>query len=1259
MRNFTFRVCIAICAVILFHAASAQTKTNTAILKQAAVQQAGKEKLLKQQLQVLAKEKGWELVIRGKKGYTAVLVGVDDAGMPLYLATENNIVAAATIGTNKLWPGGATGLNLNGSSNNLKNKLALWDGDKVLSTHVELAGRVVQRDGTTIVSDHSTHVAGTMIASGVNPLAKGMSFGQQELVAYDFDNHISEMLNEADNLLVSNHSYGAIAGWSFNVNQNRWEFWGEAGSNEDYKFGYYSIETQIWDSIAYNAPYYLIVKSSGNKRDENGPAVGGTYWRYNASNVMVNAGPRPANISDNDTFDIIPTYGIAKNILTVGAINPISSGYSRPEDAVQATFSSWGPTDDGRIKPDVVADGVGLLSSVGPANNNYDTYSGTSMATPNASGSLMLLQEYYSQLHAGTFLRSASLKGLVIHTADETGIAPGPDYKYGWGLINMAKAAAVITGDNAANPTNLIRENVLNNGGTFSLPVIASGNGTISATLCWTDPKHPVVIPVATALNNPAKKLVNDLDIVIKKGATTYRSWKLNPATPNAAATTGDNTLDNVEKIEITDVVPGDSYTIEVTHKGTLERGSQAYSLIVSGVGSQAYCASAPGSSAGARIDSVSFADIRNKNAAGCTTYSNFTSLTGNVQPGQTLPFFVRLNSCDATNVDKIVKIFIDANNDGDFTDANETIATSAVINGNGDFNTNITIPAGLSKGQYTLIRVVMQETNVAANVTACGTYTRGETQDYRILLVDPALDFGVTELVAPSSANCTSGEQYVSIRIRNFGTADKKNIPLTAVIKQGATTVATLTATYPDTIYANTTEVYTFQTPFNMAGGTAYTITAHTSFTGDQAPGNDQNITTFTSRANSTDPAGTAVICGTSAQLRVTNPVAADYYNWYTSPSAVAPIAAGASTSTATLAANYYLSKNELKKLGPVNKQVFPDGGYNIFVNNVVKLTTVVPVHLETARLYIGHSGKITFFFREVVTENPDGSYSYYPITSKTIDVYATAPTPPALGAQINDPADLGAIYHLGVDLPAANNIYVVIQCENGASIFRNNNITTNPPGTPSPYPFVIPNIMSINSNSAADFQNYYYFFYNMSVKLNACPSSRANIVPTTAVAPTISIAGNVLTSTPTTGTYQWYKDGGIIPTETGQTYTATAAGIYTVRTTLNGCTLTSNQINFTPTAVPNVDPSQIGLIVSPVPSKGDFKIQLETRTKSDLDIALLNTTGQRVYHTIMPDFIGQLSKDIMPGKIAAGVYYLRIMHDKKMYIRKIVVVQ
>jgi hypothetical protein len=1264
MKKLTIRALVAIGAVLLFQPVFSQIKTNTAVLRQAATLQAEKEKLLYERLQKLSAEKGWEMVIT-RPGYTAILIGVDDAGLPLYLATENNIASAATIGTNKLWPGGSTGLNLSGSSNSVKDKLAIWDGGKVQDTHVELVGRVIQKDGSLAISDHATHVAGTMIASGVNPSAKGMSNGLQRLVAYDFGDHLSEILLESPNLLVSNHSYGIVAGWTFS--SNRWEFRGRFGDNEDYKFGYYSSDAQLLDSVAYNAPFYLIVKSSGNNRDVNGPAEGQPYWRYNASGVMSDAGNRPPGISNNDSYDIISTYGVAKNILTVGAIGAINGGYNQASDAVMSSFSSWGPADDGRIKPDVVADGVDVVSSLGSntSTNSYAAFSGTSMATPAVSGSLLLLQEYYNQLHAPNFMRAATLKGLAIHTANEAGDAQGPDYKFGWGVVNMEKAAAVITSDNTTQRVHQIRENVLNNGATFSLPVIASGNGTLSATISWTDPKAPVVEPVATALNNPAKKLVNDLDIVIKKGATTFRPWILNPGNRDAAATRGDNTLDNVEKIELPDVVPGETYTIEITHKSTLERGSQAYSLIVSGAGGQAVCASGPTSSAGARIDSVSFASIRNKNAAGCTTYSNFTNLLATVEPGQALPFFARLNSCDATSVDKIVKVFIDANNDGDFSDPDETLATSAVINGNGDFSGNITIPVGMSRGQYTILRVVMQETNTAANVNGCGSYTRGETQDYRVVLTTPANDVTVSELVAPNPSDCSIGAQFVTVRIANLGSQVKSGIPVRVVVKQGTTTIATLNATYPGTLAPGASTEYTFQTTVNLLAGTTYTFTSSTLLLGDQAPSNDQIVTTVAIRANSSDPVGSATICGTATTLKAT-PVADNIFTWYTSATSNTAIASGTNTTTNVTANPYYLMKNNVAThLGPTDKMAFTTGSYLTLQETDQQLraifSTTGPLTIETARMYLDVPGRLRVRLARINNFNySTGAVDGFFVSDHFIDAYATSPTTHPAGQDVNDPADAGAIFRLGIDVPEAGTWALIMGGTGGGAVYRNRTITT------TNYPYSIPGVITLEGNGAVTtpanptyFQGFYYFFYDIAVKLPNCPSNRVAIVPTTATAPTITQAGSTF-STTAIGVYQWLLNGTPIAAATQSSYTATIDGTYSLQVTdANGCTLTSNSIVFSVTAVPNVDPAQIGLVVSPVPARGSFEMKLRTTTKSDLNISLISTNGQRVYNTTIPDFIGSLTKSINTSKMAAGVYYLQINHDKKMYIRKMVIIE
>ncbi len=542
----------------------------------------------------MAKLKHWpmEESLKGK-GYIR-LVGVDENNHPRYYTTFNNSDAAATINTTSLWPGGSSGLKLNGSSANMKNKLGVWDGGRVLETHHELVGRITRMDSSYNNgggSEHATHVTGTMIATGKNPLAKGMANGLQGILTYSISmgDDIAQVTEQSKNLLLSNHSYGDQCGWVFSNFYGAWVFMGKYGDSVDYNFGYYNRDAATLDDIAYNAPYYLRVSASGNYRDENGPAVGATYDYYD-SNGVLQQGNRPDGISNNDGYQTIPTYNNAKNILTVGAIYPIKSGYTQPSDAVMSKFSSWGPTNDGRIKPDLVGDGVYVLSCVNYNDSSYDNYSGTSQAAPSITGALFLLQEYYSRLHSGNFMRAATLKGLGIHTANEAGGSPGPDYQFGWGILNNQLAAEAIkvsnSTKNATTSKHIIVEDLLTNAQTYSKTFTATGSGKLKATLSWTDPAGPVT--VVDSKNKPIAELVNDLDLRIIKNGVIYYPWVLNPAVPAAAATKGDNALDNVEQVVIDNVNKGDTYTIQVSNKGTLNGGTQAFSLLLTQPGDTA-----------------------------------------------------------------------------------------------------------------------------------------------------------------------------------------------------------------------------------------------------------------------------------------------------------------------------------------------------------------------------------------------------------------------------------------------------------------------------------------------------------------------------------------------------------------------------------------------------------------------------------------------------------------------------------------------
>ena len=146
--------------------------------------------------------------------------------------------------------------------------------------------------------------------------------------------------------------------------------------------------------------------------------------------------------SRNDADDAIPSEANAKNILTVGSAAIQLQGTTITDFKV-ADFSGWGPTDDGRIKPDLLGVGSNIISSIASSNNAYATLSGTSTASANVSGSLILLQELFYR-RRNYFMRSATLKGLVLHTASTPKGKVGPSYEYGWGLLNAEKAAQVV-----------------------------------------------------------------------------------------------------------------------------------------------------------------------------------------------------------------------------------------------------------------------------------------------------------------------------------------------------------------------------------------------------------------------------------------------------------------------------------------------------------------------------------------------------------------------------------------------------------------------------------------------------------------------------------------------------------------------------------------------------------------------------------------------------------------------------------------------
>ncbi len=426
----------------------------------------------------LRKQKGWEIKKKMPNGNIAELQKVSNDGTPIYYTTYN-VGAGITTRANTLNSGGSLGLSVNGQGMTV----GIWDGGALRLTHQAFQGRATQGDNVSFSScngntGHATHVAGTMVAGsgfGASGNAQGMAY-QADIVGHDWNNDLAEATSQANGgLLLSNHSYGYAA---FNQ-QGQLQL-------PVHWFGKYLDDARDWDQIMFNAPYYQMVNAAGNDRQSQ------------------------AQINNKSGYDILTGHSVSKNAIVVAAVNEVSN-YTGASSVTMSSFSNWGPTDDGRIKPDISAKGVNVYSTYCSSNSSYQSLSGTSMASPNATGTMLLVQQHYKDLNGG-FMYASMLRGLMLHTADEAGSAAGPDYRFGFGLMNAKKAAEIVTENGGASR---LESHVLNNGASYSTTFTTDGSAPLVVTIAWTDPAGNIVTSETVDLN--VKSLVNDLDLRVSK----------------------------------------------------------------------------------------------------------------------------------------------------------------------------------------------------------------------------------------------------------------------------------------------------------------------------------------------------------------------------------------------------------------------------------------------------------------------------------------------------------------------------------------------------------------------------------------------------------------------------------------------------------------------------------------------------------------------------------------------------------------------
>lgn len=370
--------------------------------------------------------------------------------------------------------------------------------DGIVGPHIDFEGRIDNSAASGTGPTHGDGVAGILAGAGnLDPTKRGMAAGSNIFVvnyASSFlDGPTTSLINNND-VQITNSSYGN-------------------GCNAGYTSTSETVDTQANNNLS-----LLHVFSAGNSNNNDCGYGAGNQW---------------GNITGG--------HKQGKNVIATA--NVFFNG-------VLAGSSSHGPAYDGRIKPDITAHGQDQLST--DENNGYLTFGGTSGAAPGIAGVSAQLYQLYKDQNGGAMPESALIKAALLNTANDYGNV-GPDFKFGWGLVNGLRAAMLLE-DNRYLADELTQGN--NNNHTINVP---ANTKQVRFMLYWNDP---------AAVSGASSALINDLDLKVTSPSTTeFLPWVLdhtpNPTTLDLPATNGVDRLNNMEQVLINNPEAGD-YTINI-----------------------------------------------------------------------------------------------------------------------------------------------------------------------------------------------------------------------------------------------------------------------------------------------------------------------------------------------------------------------------------------------------------------------------------------------------------------------------------------------------------------------------------------------------------------------------------------------------------------------------------------------------------------------------------------------------------------------